>query len=134
MKNQIKINGVIIDRSKLMTQQALLEHLEFSGGSDRALADVRGKYYEVFGNELIWCYPISDGYHAGVTIVVVREGFLCLPYHEITKEDYELFELDKAVLHDKDSLEVFIDDWKSFSDDLLGALSDMLVITKGDVT
>jgi len=130
MKDQITINGIAIDTSKLPTKQALLEHLEEDGATDRGLVELRGEQYELFGNELMWHYPISDGYHAGVVIVAVQEGFLCLPYHEMTKEDYELFELDKAELHDVDSLETFIFDWTNFSEDLLCALNDMLGIVK----
>lgn len=134
MQNQIKINGIKIDTSKLMTKQTFLDHLEENGATDRALAEIREQYYKMFGNELMWHYPISDGMHAGVMIVVVQEGFISLPYHEIDIEEYELFELNHVAMFDEDSLGIFIDDWKSFSVDLLGALNDMLGIVKGVIT
>ena len=124
----MNINGIEIDVSKLISKDELLKELKSGGASDRALSDIRNRYFELFDNELIWRYPISDSEHAGVTIVVVKEGFLCLPYYDMDKTDYELFELEHAYLLDEHSLENFIDDWKSFSDDLLGALNDMLRI------
>ena len=134
MQNQITINGIAIDTSKLPTKQALLEHLKEDGGTDRGLVELRSEQSELFGNELMWHYPITDGYHAGFVVVAVQEGFLCLPYHEIYKEDYEIFELDKAELLDADSLANYISEWESFSTDLLGALNDMLGVLKEAIT
>ena len=125
------INGATIDKSKLYSTDDLLKILRENGESDRALSPIREQYLDTFGNELIWRYPISDGMNAGVEIIVVKEGFLSLPYNIIDKEEYEIFELDRACLFDEDALEIFISDWKSFSDDLIGALTDMLRITQG---
>ena len=124
------ICGIEIDTAKLISKDDVLEQLRDSGESDCALSDVRGRYNELFGNDLIWRYPISDGTFAGVTIVTVKEGFLQLPYDNMEKTEYELFELDKASLIDEDELERFIDDWKMFSDDLLTALGDMRFIVQ----
>jgi len=126
----MEINGIRIDVSKLLSKDELLEELKNGGASDRALADIRNRYYEEFGNELIWRYPISDDEHAGVSIVVVKEGFLSLPYYEMDKSEYELFELDHAALFDSDTLQYLIDGWKAFSDDLSSALNDMLNIIR----
>ena len=101
----MRISGKEIDVAKLVSKDKLLEELQSGGASDRALADVRGRYNEMFGNELIWRYPISDGVFAGVTIVAVKEGFLQLPYDNMEKTEYELFELDKASLLGEDELE-----------------------------
>jgi len=125
------INGATIDKSNLYSKEDLLMLLRENGESDRALSPIREQYLDTFGNELIWRYPISDGMNAGVEIIVVKEGFLSLPYNIIDKEEYEIFELDRACLFDEDALEIFISDWKSFSDDLLGALTDMLCIIQG---
>ena len=126
----MKIDGTEIDTSKLISKNELLEYLNLNGACDRVLADIRERYDAEFENELMWQYPISDGLHAGVTIVVVKEGFLSLPYDDMDKIDYEIYELDHASLFDEDSLRYFIDDWKMFSDDLLNALGDMLNIIK----
>ena len=121
----MKINGIEIDVSKLISKDELLKELADGSTSDRDLADIRGRYFNEFENDLIWHYLISDGKHSGITIVVVKEGFLGLPYYDIQGTDYEIFELENAYLLDEDGLQRFIDEWKSFSDDLSGALSDM---------
>ena len=122
----MKINGIEIDSSGLISKDEVLNELADGSASDRDLSDVRGRYFEEFGNELIWRYPISDGVNAGTTIIAVKEGFLSLPYNEMAETEYELFDLERANLLDENELKQFIDDWKSFSDDLMGALGDML--------
>ena len=74
------INGVYIDTQKLMSISELLDFLRENGEDDRALSGIRAYYYNDFGNELIWHYPISDGSQLGTFIVVVKEGFVSLPY------------------------------------------------------
>jgi hypothetical protein len=98
--------------------------------SDRGLSGIRDRYSEEFGNELIWRYPISDGVNAGTIIVTVKEGFLSLPYNEMDSSEYELFELERSNLLDENELKQFISEWKIFSDDLSGALGDMLNIVR----
>ena len=128
------LNGANIDKAKLYTLDSLIGHLKENGESDRALSSIREYYLETFGNELIWRYPLSDGMHAGVVIVAVREGFASLPYDNIDKDEYEIFELGHVKLFDEDALQYFIDDWKVFSDDLLSVLNEMLLITRGGNT
>lgn len=118
----MEINGIEIDVSKLISKAELLKELECGGASDRALADIRGRYSEEFGNELIWRYPISDGVNAGTTIIAVKEGFLSLAYNEMDTIEYEIFDLERTNLLDENELKQFIGNWKKFSDDLLNAL------------
>ena len=124
----MKINGIKIDISKLISKDELLKELADGSASDSDLSDIRGRYFEEFGNELIWRYPISDGVNAGTVIVAVKEGFLSLPYNEMESLEYEIFELERANLLDENELKQFISEWKIFSDDLLSALGDMLGI------
>jgi hypothetical protein len=128
----MRINDIEIDAAKLMPKDELIAQLRDNGESDRALAEIRERYQTEFGNELIWYYPISDGKHMGAFIVAVQEGFISLPYDAADKEDYELFELDDAAMFDADAMQVFIDDWRSFSDDLLGAMTDMQCILRDE--
>lgn len=121
-----------LDSKQLMSKDELIAFLHENGESDRALAHVRERYYEVFGKEMMWCYPISDGKHAGTFIVCVKEGFISLPYDMIDAEDYELLELGDAAMLDDETIEYFIDDWKLFSDDLMKAMTDMLCILRVD--
>jgi hypothetical protein len=125
------INGIEIDVSKLISKAKLLEELACSGSSDRGLADLRNRYDKEFGNELMWRYPISDGVNAGASIVVVKEGFLSLPFNNMETTEYEIFDLERATLLHEDELKYFISEWESFSNDLLSALGDMLNIVRG---
>jgi hypothetical protein len=113
------ISGVQVDPEKLTSKDSLMDFLRETGASGRALGRVRDCQQHKFGNELVWRYPISDGANLGTFIVPVKEGFLSLPFNIVSKEDYELLELDDATLLDEDSLQFFIDDWQSYSDDLL---------------
>jgi len=124
------LNGANIDKTKLYTLDSLLEYLKENGESDRALSSIREYYFETFGNELIWRYPFSNGIHAGVVIVAVKEGFASLPYDIVDKDEYEIFEIKCATLFNEDALQCFIADWQNFSDDLLSVLNEMVLITK----
>ena len=128
----MKINGIEIDETKLISKQDLIDFLNKTDASDHALMKIREQYQDLFGNELIWRYPISDGAHTGVIIAVVKEGFISLPYDSIDEKGYELFRMNDIAMFDEDSLEIFIDDWKMFSDDLLAALSDMKTIVQAN--
>lgn len=119
------INGLRVPFDKLHTKAHILEYLEENGGDDRALGHIREEYQDKFGNELMWRYPISDGVNAGAFIVCCQEGFLSLPWNWMEPEAYEILDLERASMHDADSMQYFIDDWKLFSDDLLGAMTSM---------
>ena len=126
----MNLRGIDVNKSKLYSKEELIIHLKENGESDLALSSIKEFYQETFGNELMWHYPISDGFHAGVMIVTVKEGFVSLPYNRVDETDYEIFEIDHMSMFDEGSLQCFISDWSSFSDNLLGALNDMLKITK----
>ena len=70
-------------------------------------------------------YPISDGNHMGTFFVPVKEGILSLPYDRVEREDYEVFTLEDACLCDATSMEVFLEDWDSFSGQLRQAMGNM---------
>jgi len=126
------VSGIQIDTQKLLSRSDLLEFLRVNGEDDRALAGIRDYYYNDFANELIWRYPISDGKHLGVYIVIIKEGFICLPYDSVDREDGELLELEDAAMFEADDFQYFIVDWRSFSDDLLCAMTDMQRILRGE--
>jgi len=115
-----------IDTSKLLTKAELLELIKEHGETNwGALSEVRERYHAEFGNELVWNYVISDGVHTGTFIILVQEGFISIPYNAIDAEDYEILELQDALMLDEDAIQFFIDDWVSFSDDLLTAMKAM---------
>ena len=114
-----------IDTNELFGMSELLSLLKEGGESNRAFAEIRQHNLEKFGNELIWRYPISDGTHAGAFIVFVKEGFVSIPYDIIDAVDYEILELQQTTMFDAGSMQVFIDNWVSFSDDLVASMKEM---------
>ena len=114
-----------IDKAKLFTKAEVLTLLENGGEDFTALAPVRDRYHEDFGNELIWNFPISDGANGGTFFVLVKEGVLSLPYDGVDTEVYEIFEPQYATLLDADAVQYCIGLWTSFSDDLLKAMEAM---------
>lgn len=112
-------------KDKLMCITDVKDHLYRNGCSDRALSEIREAYFEAFGHELCWRYPISDDLHLGAFVLVVQEGFLHIPYNNVDAEEYELLEMDDIALHNAESLDSFIADWDSFSTDLLDAMKAM---------
>ena len=126
------ISGIRINPQELMSKDELLEFLRDNGEDDRAFSKIRDSHYEEYDNELIWRYPISDGAHLGTYIVPVKEGFISLPFDAVDKEDYELLELAGATMLDTAEMQTLIDYWRSFSDDLTGAMADMLRILRGE--
>lgn len=61
----------------------------------------------------------------GQFFVPVKEGILSLPYDRVEREDYEVFTLEDACLCDAISMEVFLEDWDSFSGQLCQTMSNM---------
>ncbi len=121
----MKICETEFDPAKLMSKDDLIAFLRENGESDRALSRIRERNQEMFGNELVWYYPISDGAHMGTFIAAVQEGFVSLPYDAADKEDWELLVLDDAAMFDDEAMEIFISDWQTFSEYLLQAMKDM---------
>ena len=55
----------------------------------------------------------------------MQEGILSLPYDRVEREDYEIFTLEDTALCDATSMEVFLEDWDSFSGQLRQAMENM---------
>jgi len=126
----LRYMGVKLDKAELPTKQEVLSYLETYGPTDRQLAHFRDRNYEAYGQDLIWNYPICDGQHFGFYIVPVREGFLNLPYNSLDEEECEVFVLENAYLMSAEDLALFLDQWQSYSDGLMGAMSEMIAIMK----
>lgn len=125
MKN-IKIGNLMLDLEELRSRQELLDYFNENGQTHSALMDFCEEYREKYGNELCWPYPISDGKHLGTFFVLVGEGVLSLPYDNADQVDYELFCMDDAALfQDYADMEIFMDDWKLFHNNLMQAMTGM---------
>lgn len=123
---KLKIGDLTLNLEELKSRQELLDYLGENGPTHSALMDFCEEYRDKYGNELCWPYPISDGKHLGTFFVLVREGILSLPYDDADKVDYELFCVDDAVLfRDYADMEIFMDDWQLFHNDLMQAMTAM---------
>ena len=125
MKRMIKIGKTQLDLDTLKSQQELMEYFKENGATHTALMDFCEEYRERYHDELCWPYPISDGKHLGTFLVLVKEGVLSLPYDEANEENYEFFCVEDAKMCDKESLDIFLEDWLLFSDDLCSAIQEM---------
>ena len=122
----MRIGDTLIDFEKLKSRRELMEYFNENGPTHTALMEFCEEYRDAYGNELCWPYPISDGKHLGTFFVLVREGILSLPYDDADKVDYELFCMDDAVMfHDYADMDIFMDDWKLFHEDLFQAMTAM---------
>lgn len=123
---KIKIGELTLNLEELRGCQELMDYFKENGATHTALMDFCEGYREKYNNELCWPYPISDGKHLGTFFVLVKEGVLSLPYDDADKENYELFCMDDAALfRDYADMEIFMDDWKLFHDDLMQAMTAM---------
>lgn len=120
--------NIDIEPEQLLTQREALDKLRESGSDYTALTWLTNKYFETFGSDLLWQYPLCDGENAGAFILPVREGFLYLPYNRMDVQKHELLDLDRAFLLDSDDVKTMRDEWQSYSGALAGALTDMIGI------
>ena len=124
-KPALRLPGVWVDLEELKSQKELLDYLEKHGPTHSSLMDFCEEYREKYHNDLCWPYPISDGNHMGTFFVPVQEGTLSLPYDRVEREDYEVFTLEDTALCNATSMEVFLEDWDSFSGQLRQAMENM---------
>lgn len=117
--------GAYIPVSRLSTQKELLDYLDSHGSTYSDLMNFCDRYLEDFHNSLCWCYPISDGVHMGTYLVPVREGVLNLPYDQVDPEDFEILCLEDSGLCDGQTLSYYLNDWKTYSENLGQALHSL---------
>lgn len=123
-----KYMNMEIDPSDLPTREALFDRIRRSGGTDRALAEIREEQMETYQNELIWRYPISEGMAAGGFITPVCEGILWIPYDETEREEGEILLLEDARLVSADDCNAFEEDFRYYADGLCSMLREAAAI------
>lgn len=121
--NIISIAGLKVDLDSLWPKEELVKKLFEAGGTESDLSELCERYVKQYGNELCWTYPITDGEYNGVFFVLVREGVLCLPYDEIDKDEYEIFERDGVRLVTAEEMRYFTEDWLRMSNELMSAMN-----------
>lgn len=132
-RGYIDVNGLAVKMSALKSWTALYNYMKKYGANRTVLMDFCSSYLDMkeYGNECYWIYPISDGLHHGTAFILVKEGIVSLPYDTVDKEGYEQFLLEDAkVCDDWASMDIFLTDWESFSDDLIAALKSMRTYLK----
>ena len=122
----LHLPGASIRMNNLKSRQELMAYMKKNGSTHSVLMEFCEPYRKQYHNELCWSYPISDGKHLGTFLILVREGILSLPYDEADKEEYEIFCLEDARMADAKAMEIFIEDWENFSQDLRLAMQSML--------
>lgn len=115
-----------LNMSKLSSGQDLLDYFEEHGATGASLMDFIEEHPNDYEEELYWRYPISDGSNYGLILVLVKEGILCLPYDRVEKADYEhLILSDGRLLHDSEELQIMLDDFRTFAEDVEHGLESM---------
>jgi len=124
-KSEFIIGGNHCRRGQMAEITEVLEYLREGSASFTALAPVRDRYAEQFGNELCWSYPFCRSDHMGCVILPVQEGVLCLPYNSLDSETYEQFDLEAVKLLTAEEGKELADILLAQAAELYGVLSDL---------
>ena len=119
------IDGLEVYLEELKSKDELFTFFDEGSCTHAALMEFCEDYKKRYGNDLCWPYPLTEDKHLGLFLVLVKEGVLCLPYDGFDGETYEFFDLKDARLLQTKQVMQLAADWQSFSQGLLGALSDM---------
>jgi len=126
----MEFTGIQIDPLQLKSKVEAIEILNDNDADYQALMLIANEYDKLYGNELVWHYSLCTGDYTGIHILPVREGFLCIPYGHVDVDDHELFDMKGVFMMDAETAEVLLDEWKSYSTGLIGAMEDMIRILK----
>ena len=108
----------------------LIDEIEENGGNDAALMKLEEEHLEKYHNDLVWRFPISEGYAAGGFVMPVREGILWIPYDEMEKEAGEILLTDDADLLTEDACETMAGDLSRYADQLCDVLGQCAKICR----
>lgn len=118
--------NIIVNLDMLKTKDEAIEYIEEKGGNYSALQEFDEKFSPSYDKELFWHYPIvTENLFSGTYFLLVKEGVLALPYNIIDEDNMEVFCLDDAELCGVESLDMYIEEWQSHSDELFGAMGAM---------
>ena len=124
-KDKIRITGSYIWLSELRSRMEVMDILIEKGFSYKTLRTICEEYHQKYQSGLCWKYPISDGKHLGIFILLVKEGLLRIPYDEVNKADKEILCKDDICLIDRVAMESLVCNWYHFDEELRHALSDL---------
>lgn len=104
--------------SKLPTQEEFLQALSEKGFTRNGLECVLEDMSGVVGFDRIWHYPISDSVSAGGVIIPVREGFIWIPYDDMSKAEGEIYNPIGVRVLNVEELMCLADEFKDYADRL----------------
>jgi len=128
----VKFMGLQIDKSKLMAKDEVIDYLETHGENYSSLADIRTRYEEDFGQDLVWNYQHCSDCFPGFFIVPVQEGFLSVPYDEVECDECEILVVASAELLSADDLQTLLELYRSYVEALMDAMEEMIAIAKAE--
>ena len=71
--NILFVDGIAVDLRTLWTKDEFAGMLFDAGGTVGDLSEICKRYVNLYGNELYWSYPITDGRHNGVLSSLLRD-------------------------------------------------------------
>jgi hypothetical protein len=122
--------GHQIEKTKLMTKDEVVDYLKTHGEDYSSLSVVRTRYEEEFGLDPVWNYQHCSDCFPGFFIVPVQEGFLSIPYDSVDSDDFEALVADSAELLSADDLQALLGLYRSYAEDMMNAMEEMIVIAK----
>ena len=120
----LRLPGVWVNLKDLKSQRELLDYLENMAHS-LLLSWISARSTGGVPQRFMLALPHFRWQPHGTFFIPVQEGILSLPYDGVEREDYEVFTLEDACLCDATSMEVFLEDWDSFSGQLCQAMENM---------
>ena len=118
--------GVAIDPEQLYSEQEIYAKMFYGGPSDKTMGNIRNRYKEAFGRDLVCVYPFPIFGHIGAIIVPVREGFCMVPYDEVHKDLGVVYNVEAAQLIEVELIEDMVYMLVSQNELIGGALKDVM--------
>jgi len=122
--------GHQMDKAKLMTKDEFIDYLKTYGEDYSSLSEIRTQYEEDLGFDPVWNYQHCSDCFPGFFIVPVQEGFLSVPYDSVDIDDFESLVADNVSLLDADDLQTLLGLYRSYAEDLMSAMEEMITIAK----
>jgi len=123
----MKYMGLEIDRSKLMTMEYVVDYLQDANYSN--LSDLRDRYTEAFGQDLVWNYQCCGDFFPGFYIMPVQEGFLSIPYTSVEVDEAEEIVSEDIALLSAEEMQFRLDRYRDYAVELMSAMEEMIAIT-----
>jgi len=122
-----------IDESKLMKKDDVIQYLTAHGANYLIFSQLCERYVEEFDTDLIQVYRSDSDCQSSFYIMPVQEGFLQLPFVQVDSRHYDVIAMELVELLDMETLQSLLKAWVTSSNNLRGALEDMILIERDRV-